>query len=351
MEKLKVGIIGATGIVGQRFVSLLSNHPWFQISSLAASSKSEGKTYSEAVKGRWSMESEIPSEVSSKKIVNVQDYKKISSLVDFVFCAVNMKKEDLQNLEYNYAKNECPVISNNSAHRWTEDVPIVIPEINCDHINIINSQKKRLGTKKGFIVSKPNCSLQCFLPVIYPLPSVESVIVSTYQAISGAGKTFSQFPEIVDNIIPYIEGEEFKTDNEPLKILGHIEGDKIVNAKSPRIISNCVRVPVSNGHMASVFLQFKENISCEKIIELWETFNPLNLPSSPKKFINYFPDLNRPQVKLERDIYNGMGISVGHLSKYSDNEIKFVCVSNNTIRGAAGGAILCAELLYSRGYI
>lgn len=350
MSKLRVGIIGATGMVGQRFISLLQRHKWFKVEVVAASAKSEGKTYKEAVSGRWYMKSDIPDEVARKEVLSVFDFEKISSMVDFVFCAVNMPEDDLRKLEYSYAKCECPVVSNNSAHRWTEDVPIVIPEVNAHHIDIIESQKKRLGTKKGFIVAKPNCSLQCFLPLIAPLPEVDFVCVSTYQAISGAGKVFSSFPEIEDNIIPYIKGEEFKTENEPLKVLGHIENGKIVNSTSPKIVSNCIRVPVSDGHTSSVFVRFKNEISCDEIVDIWQNFNPLSLPSSPKKFINYFEQNDRPQVRLDRNIENGMGISVGHLSKFSKNEVKFVSVSHNTIRGAAGGAILCAELLHSRGY-
>ena len=282
--------------------------------------------------------------------MNIFDYEKICSQVDFIFCAINMKEDDVRNLEYEYAKRECLVISNNSAHRWTDDVPIIIPEINHEHIKVIDSQKKRIGTKKGFIVAKPNCSLQCFLPAIYPLSNIESIYVSTYQAISGAGKTFDQFPEIIDNVIPYISGEEFKTNNEPLKILGTIENGKIVNAKFPKIISNCIRVPVSNGHLASVFVNFNEEISCDEIINKWENFNPLRLPSSPKQFIKYFHENDRPQTKLDRNRDNGMGISIGRLSKCDDKQIKFICISHNTIRGAAGGAVLCAELLHSRGY-
>ena len=351
MRKLKVGIIGATGMVGQRFISILSSHPWFDVSVLAASSRSEGKTYKDAVSGRWNMETDIPENISSKKVLNIFDYEKICSQVDFVFCAVNLNEDDVRNLEYEYAKHECPVVSNNSAHRWTDDVPIIIPEINHEHIKIIEKQKKRIGTKRGFIVAKPNCSLQCFLPTIYPLKDIiESVYVSTYQAISGAGKTFNQFPEIIDNVIPYISGEEFKTDNEPLKILGTINGERIVNYNRIKIFSNCIRVPVSNGHLASVFVKFSKDISCDEIVNKWNEFNSLNLPSSPKQFIKYFFYFFRPQTKLDRDRDNGMGISVGRLSKCDDNHVKFVCLSHNTIRGAAGGAILCAELLHFHGY-
>lgn len=341
-------------MVGQRFVQILENHPWFEIEVLAASERSEGKTYEEAVAKKWSMESPIPKNLSSKMVMNsIKDCQKICSTVDFVFCAVNMNKNEIKNLEDTYARNECPVVSNNSAHRWTPDVPVVIPEVNADHIKIINSQKKRLKTKKGFVAAKPNCSLQCFLPAIYPLIrfGIDSVIVSTYQAISGAGKTFEQFPEIIDNVIPYIAGEEQKTETEPLKILGKVGKDEIINAYGPKIVANCIRVPVSNGHLASIFVEFKNDVYTDAIIKTWEDFNPLNLPNSPKKLLNYFYDNDRPQVKLDRNIENGMGISIGRLDKYSNNKVKFVCISHNTVRGAAGGAILFAELLYKNGYL
>ena len=354
MRKLKVGIIGATGMVGQRFVQILKNHPWFKVEVVAASEKSAGKSYSEAIEGRWVMDTPVPEEISSKIVMDsVKDCKKICSLVDFVFCAINMKKEQIQELEYMYSKNECPVISNNSAHRWTEDVPILIPEINPEHVKVIDIQKKRLGTKKGFIATKPNCSLQCFVHAIYPLMEfgIKSVILSTYQAISGAGKTFESFPEINDNIIPYIGGEERKTETEPLKIFGKVGEKGIINSDIPKISANCIRVPTSDGHMASVFVEFEKKISKDEIIEIWENFNPISLPSSPKKLIKYFHENDRPQIKLDRNRDHGMGISIGRLSEYNGNKFKFVCVSHNTIRGAAGGAVLFAELLYEKGYL
>ncbi|MBR0183837.1 MAG: aspartate-semialdehyde dehydrogenase [Clostridia bacterium] len=354
MKKLKVGIIGATGMVGQRFVQILENHPWFEVKALAASSRSKGKRYIDAVKEKWCMTTEIPKKFENLILMDSSsDCEKICSMVDFIFCAVNIKKEDVINLENMYAKNECPVISNNSAHRWTLDVPLVIPEVNPEHINVIEIQKKRLNTKKGFIAVKPNCSLQCFLPVLYPIKKfgIKSIIVSTYQAISGAGKTFENFPEIVDNVIPYIDGEEQKTELEPLKILGKVGKNSILNAETPKIISNCIRVPISNGHLASVFAEFENDVSTDEIINIWENFNPINLPSSPKKLIKYFYENNRPQIKLDRNRDNGMGFNVGRLTKYDKNKIKFVCSSHNTIRGAAGGAILLAELLYKEKYL
>lgn len=352
MKKLKVGIIGATGMVGQRFIQLLENHPWFDVEILAASSRSKGKSYEEAVK--WKMDSNIPENIKSKIIMDsVSDCEEICSSVDFVFCAVNMEKDQLQKLEYLYAQNECPVVSNNSAHRWTPDVPIVIPEVNPDHIKIIDQQRKRLGTNKGFISAKPNCSIQCFVPPLFPLLKfgIDSIIVSTYQAISGAGKTFDDFPEIEDNIIPYISGEDEKTETEPLKILGSLGPEGIIPNGSIRIVANCVRVPVSDGHLASVFVKFRDEVSEDVILDIWNNFNPLTLPSSPKQLIKYFYENDRPQVKLDRNLENGMGFNVGRLKKISKNEIKFVCMSHNTIRGAAGGAILFSELLYERGYL
>ena len=354
MKKLKVGIIGATGMVGQRFVQLLENHPWFEIKALAASEKSKGKTYKEAVRNRWKMNTPIPEFLENEILLGcVSDCKKICQSVDFVFCALNMEKNELKELEYTYAKNDCPVISNNSAHRWTEDVPILIPEINPEHIKIIDIQRKRLKTKKGFIATKPNCSLQCFLPAIFPLMKfgIKSVIVSTYQAISGSGKTFAEFPEIEDNIIPYISGEEEKTENEPFKILGYLDDDKIVTCKKFDITSSCVRVPVSDGHLASVFVEFEKEVSENEIIDIWENFNPIKLPSSPKKLIKYFSKSDRPQTRLDRNRDNGMGFNIGRLQKYEKNKIKFICMSHNTIRGAAGGAILFSELLYDKGYL
>ena len=354
MKKLKVGIIGATGMVGQRFVQILENHPWFEIKILAASERSKNKTYVEAVKEKWCLETKIPEKIKNIILMDsIHDYKKICSSVDFVFCAVNIKKEDVINLENMYAQNECPVISNNSAHRWTPDVPLIIPEINPEHTEIIKIQKKRLKTKKGFIAVKPNCSLQCFLPVLFPLKKfgLKFIIISTYQAISGAGKIFKNFPEIIDNIIPYINGEEEKTELEPLKILGKIGENSIINSDKPKIISNCIRVPTSNGHLASVFVEFENNIFTDEIINIWENFNPIKLPSSPKNLIKYYYEQDRPQVKLDRNRDNGMGFNVGRLIKYDKNKIKFICSSHNTIRGAAGGAVLLAELLCQKKYL
>jgi len=354
LRKLSVGIVGATGTVGQRLVKFLENHPWFEVKVLAASENSKGKTYEDSVKNRWKMDTPIPEGLRNTIVLDsISDCKEICSSVDFVFCAVNMEKGKLQELEYEYARNECPVVSSNSAHRWTLDVPMLIPEVNPDHVKIIDVQKKRLGTKKGFIATKPNCSLQCFVPVIFPLMkfNIKSVIVSTYQAISGAGKVFSEFPEIQDNVIPNIPGEEEKTEKEPLKILGSVGDKGIINLNSINIMSSCVRVPVSNGHLASVFVEFKNKIFENEIIDIWNEFNPIVLPSSPKKLIKYFDESDRPQPRLDRNRENGMGFNVGCLEKHGENKIKFVCMSNNTVRGAAGGAVLFAELLYKKGYL
>lgn len=359
MKKVyNVGIIGATGMVGQRFITLLENHPFFKVKVLAASSNSKGLKYSDAVEGRWKMKGEIPSSVKDLVVLDaMEDANLIASSVDFVFCAVNMAKEDIKNLEYKYAKLECPVVSNNSAHRSTEDVPMIIPEINASHIEIINSQKKRLGTKRGFIAVKSNCSLQSYVPLLAPLRcfGIEEVFCSTYQAISGAGKTFDTFPEIVDNCIPFIKGEEEKSEKEPLKIFGTIENDKIVDANDIKISAQCVRVAVSDGHLATVFVKFKNKPTKEEIIDKWENYKTaiegLGLPSAPSKFITYFKEDDRPQSKLDRDLYNGMGISVGRLREDNIFDYKFVGLSHNTIRGAAGGAILLAELLAKKGYL
>ncbi len=359
MKKVyNVGIIGATGMVGQRFITLLENHPFFKVKVLAASSNSKGLKYSDAVEGRWKMKGEIPSSVKDLVVLDaMEDANLIASTVDFVFCAVNMAKEDIKNLEYKYAKLECPVVSNNSAHRSTEDVPMIIPEINASHIEIINSQKERLGTKRGFIAVKSNCSLQSYVPLLAPLRcfGIEEVFCSTYQAISGAGKTFDTFPEIVDNCIPFIKGEEEKSEKEPLKIFGTIENDKIIDANDIKISAQCVRVAVSDGHLATVFVKFKNKPAKEEIIEEWENYKTaidgLDLPSAPSKFITYFKEDDRPQSKLDRDLYNGMGISVGRLREDNIFDYKFVGLSHNTIRGAAGGAILLAELLAKKGYL
>jgi aspartate-semialdehyde dehydrogenase len=353
-KKLSVAILGATGLVGQRFVQILENHPWFKIKILAASSRSAGKTYKEALKDKWIFKTQIPKEISKEIILDsVANAEKIASEVDFVFCAVNMEKEEIKELEYKYAGLECPVISNNSAHRVTSDVPMIIPEINPEHSEIIKSQRKRLGTKRGFIAVKPNCSIQCFMPALHPLKEfgIESIVVCTYQAISGAGKTFSDFPEIIDNVIPFIKGEEEKTENEPLKIWGTINNNKIINSSNPIISAHCARVPVSDGHMASVFVKFNKKIELAKIIEKWQNFTARGLPSSPENIVTYFEDQKRPQTVLDRGLCGGMGISVGRLRRCSIFDVKFVCVSHNTIRGAAGGSVLLAELLCNLGYI
>lgn len=357
MKKYKVGIIGATGMVGQRFALLLEKHPWFEVTALAASARSAGKTYKEAVANRWAMPGEVPVSMADMVIMDAAEVEKVASLVDFVFCAVDMKKEEIKALEEAYAKAECPVMSNNSAHRATEDVPMIIPEINADHAKIIPSQRKRLGTKKGFIAVKSNCSLQSYVPAVHPLMDlgVTKVLACTYQAISGAGKTFASWPEMVDNIIPYIGGEEEKSEQEPMKIWGQIEGDKIVNAQSPSLTSQCIRVPISDGHTAAVFVSFDQKASMEEIINKWENYKgraqELGLPSAPKQFVHYFKEADRPQIKSERNLENGMAISVGRLREDSQYTIKFVCMSHNTLRGAAGGAVLMAELLCAEGYL
>ena len=357
MEKLKVGIIGATGMVGQRFVTLLQDHPYFEIAALVASPRSAGKTYEEAVGPRWKMTVDMPASVKDTVVLSAEDVETVASLVDFVFCAVDMKKDEIRALEERYARAEVPVVSNNSAHRWTEDVPMVIPEVNPSHIEIIAAQRKRLGTKRGFIAVKPNCSIQSYVPVLTPLlkyrPKV--VVATTYQAISGAGKTFREWPEMLDNIIPFIGGEEEKSEQEPLRIWGHIEGDKIVKAEAPVITTQCIRVPVSDGHTAAVFVSFEEKPTKEEILEAWKNYRgraqELALPSAPEQFITYFEEDNRPQAKLDRDLYGGMGISVGRLREDAVYDYKFVGLSHNTLRGAAGGAVLIAELLYREGYI
>ncbi len=357
-QKYKVGIIGATGMVGQRFITLTDNHPWFETVVLAASSRSAGKTYAEAVGNRWAMESEMPAWAKDMVVMDAEaDVEKIAAKVDFVFCAVDMKKEEIKALEDRYAKAECPVVSNNSAHRWTPDVPMVVPEINADHIKVIEAQRKRLGTKRGFVAVKSNCSLQSYVPALHPLLKygVEKALVCTYQAISGAGKTFETWPEMVDNVIPYIGGEEEKSEQEPLKLWGHVDGDHIANAEGPAITAQCLRVPVSNGHMAACFMSFKEKPSMEQIKADWAAFSgraqELNLPSAPKQFLHYFEEDNRPQTKLDRNLENGMAVSIGRLRPDTQYDYKFVCLSHNTLRGAAGGAVLLAELLCAEGYI
>ena len=357
MKKYKVGIIGATGMVGQRFTLLLENHPWFEVTVLAASKRSAGKTYGETVEGRWHMTAPLPEKYKDMVIVDAENVEEVASQVDFCFCAVNMKKDEIRDLEDRYAKAECPIVSNNSAHRFTDDVPMVIPEINADHIKIIDAQRKRLGTKRGFVAVKSNCSLQSYVPAIHPLKAigVDKVLACTYQAISGAGKTFKTWPEMVDNVIPYIGGEEEKSEKEPLRIWGKIEGDKIVPATSPVITCQCIRVPVLNGHTAAVFVKFRKKPTKEQLIEKLTSFSGepqrLGLPSAPKQFIQYLEEDNRPQVALDVDFENGMGISVGRLREDTVYDFKFVGLSHNTLRGAAGGALLCAELLKAQGYI
>lgn len=358
MKKYAVGVVGATGMVGQRFVTLLENHPWFQLTVVAASSRSAGKTYEEAVGARWAMTSPMPEEAKSLVVLDAQsEMEKIASTVDFIFCAVDMKKEDIRALEEAYAKLECPVISNNSAHRWTSDVPMVIPEVNPEHLKVIPAQQARLGTKRGFIAVKSNCSIQSYAPALHPLRSfgLEKVLVCTYQAISGAGKTFSTWPEMVDNVIPYIGGEEEKSEKEPLKVWGAVEQGQIVPALSPSITAQCLRVPVSDGHTAAVFVSFEKKPTEDEIKDLWKNFRgraqELALPSAPKQFLRYFEEDNRPQAKLDRDLEGGMAITLGRLRPDTQYDYKFVGLSHNTLRGAAGGGVLLAELLCAEGYI
>ena len=357
MEKFRVGIIGATGMVGQRFVLLTANHPWFTPVVLAASTHSAGKTYAQALGEKWHMADPIPESVKSMIVMDAEaDAEEIAKQVDFVFCAVNMKKDEIKALEERYAKLECPVVSNNSAHRHTPDVPMVVPEINADHIRIIDAQRRRLGTQRGFIAVKSNCSLQSYVPALHPLMKygIEKALVCTYQAISGAGKTFDRMPEIVDNVIPYIGGEEEKSEREPLKLWGHIEGDHIVNAEKPTITAQCFRVPVSDGHTAAVFVSFDKKPTKEQMLEAWANFRgpaqELNLPSAPKQFLHYFTEPDRPQPKLDRNTENGMAVCIGRLREDTLFDYKFACMSHNTLRGAAGGAVLLAELLAAKGY-
>lgn len=355
--KLKVGIVGGTGMVGQRFVTLLANHPWFEVTTIAASKNSAGKTYEESVRNRWKLASPIPEGVKNIVIKDAAGVNEVADQVDFVFCAVDMKKDEIRALEEAYAKTGTPVVSNNSAHRWTPDVPMVVPEINPEHIGIIEAQRKRLGTKTGFIAVKPNCSIQSYVPALHPLLSFEptKVLACTYQAISGAGKTFADLPEMIDNVIPYIGGEEEKSEQEPLKIWGSIKDGAIVKAASPVITTQCIRVPVTDGHLAAVFVSFRNKPSKDEILSLWRSFKgrpqELGLPSAPEQFITYFEDDNRPQTKLDRDIGNGMGITAGRLREDTLFDYKFVSLSHNTLRGAAGGGVLTAELLKAEGYI
>ena len=360
MQQYRVGIIGCTGMVGQRFVTLMEGHPWFKLTAVAASARSAGKTYKEAVSARWAMATPIPQEAKDLVILDAEaDAEKLAAMVDFVFCAVDMKKEDIRALEEKYAKLECPVVSNNSAHRWTEDVPMVVPEINADHIRLIDQQRKRLGTKRGFVAVKSNCSLQSYVPALHPLLKygLDKALVCTYQAISGAGKTFERWPEMVDNCIPYIGGEEEKSEKEPMKLWGHIEDGKLVLADGPSITAQCFRVACSDGHMAACFMSFKEGCkpTMEQIKADWAAFSgraqELKLPSAPKQFLHYFEEADRPQTKLDRMLENGMAVSIGRLRPDTQYDYKFVCLSHNTLRGAAGGAVLLAELLCAEGYI
>ena len=358
-EKLKVGILGGTGMVGQRFISLLENHPWFEVTTIAASPRSAGKRYEDAIGDRWKMTTPMPEAVKDIVVMNVNEVDKVASEVDFVFSAVDMSKDEIKAIEEAYAKTETPVVSNNSAHRWTPDVPMVVPEINPQHMDVIKYQKKRLGTTRGLIAVKPNCSIQSYAPVLTAWKEFEpyEVVATTYQAISGAGKTFKDWPEMVENIIPYIVGEEEKSEKEPLRLWGEIDEEKgeIVPATSPVITCQCIRVPVLNGHTAAVFVKFRKNPTKEQLIEKLEQFSgvpqELNLPSAPKQFIRYMQEDNRPQVQLDVDYENGMGINVGRLREDSVYDWKFVGLSHNTVRGAAGGAVLCAELLKAQGYI
>ena len=360
MREYRVGVIGCTGMVGQRFVTLLEGHPWFRLTAVAASARSAGKTYEEAVAGRWAMEGAVPQEAKKLMVLDAQaDAEKLAAQVDFVFCAVDMKKEDIRALEDRYARLECPVVSNNSAHRWTEDVPMVVPEINPEHIRLIDAQRKRLGTKRGFVAVKSNCSLQSYVPALHPLRKygLERVLVCTYQAISGAGKTFERWPEMVDNCIPYIGGEEEKSEREPMKLWGTVEDGKLVLAESPAITAQCFRVACTDGHMAACFMKFKDGCkpSIEQIKADWANFSgraqELELPSAPKQFLHYFEEADRPQTKLDRMIENGMAVSIGRLREDSQYDYKFAALSHNTLRGAAGGAVLLAELLCAEGYI
>ena len=359
MKKYKVAVVGATGMVGQRYVLLIATHPWFELAVIAASSRSAGKTYGEALGGRWAMSEPIPKCALNMTVKNAStDIDEISSCVDFIFCAVDMRKQDIIDLEEAYAKRECPVISNNSANRYTPDVPMIIPEINPEHAKIIDFQRKRLGTKRGFIATKSNCSIQSYVPALHPLRAefgIKNILACTYQAISGAGKTFGRWPEMLDNCIPYIGGEEEKSESEPLKIWGKIDNGVINFAEKPNITTQCLRVPCSDGHMAAVYVSFDKKPSKEEIISRWYSFagkaQELNLPTAPKQFLHYFTEDDRPQTKLDRNLEKGMAVSIGRLREDSQYDYKFVCLSHNTLRGAAGGAVELAELLCSEGYI
>lgn len=359
MKKYKVGVIGGTGMVGQRYILLIAEHPWFELTVIAASPRSAGKPYADAVAGRWAMTAPIPEVAKKIVVMDAQaDMKKIADQVDFIFCAVDMKKDEIVAMEEAYAKLECPVVSNNSANRWTPDVPMVIPELNPEHIHVIAAQRKRLGTKRGFITAKSNCSIQSYVPALSPLREefgLKAVLACTYQAISGAGKTFERWPEMVDNCIPYIKGEEEKSEQEPLKVWGKIENGVIVKAQKPDVTAQCLRVACSDGHMAAVFARFDKKPAKEEILNRWANFKgraqELNLPSAPKQFIHYFEEPDRPQTKFDRMLENGMAVSVGRLREDTQYDYKFVCLSHNTLRGAAGGAVELAELLCAEGYI
>lgn len=356
-KKLRVGVLGATGMVGQRFIALLENHPWYQVVAVAASPRSAGKTYEEAVGGRWKMATPMPEAVKKLVVMNVNEVEAVAACVDFVFSAVDMSKDEIKAIEEAYARTETPVVSNNSAHRWTPDVPMVVPEINPEHFQVIEFQRRRLGTKRGFIAVKPNCSIQSYAPVLTAWKGFEpyEVVATTYQAISGAGKTFQDWPEMVENIIPYIGGEEEKSEQEPLRLWGEIRDGVIVKAAEPVITCQCIRVPVLNGHTAAVFVKFRKKPSKEELIARMVEFKglpqELALPSAPRQFIQYLEEDNRPQVRADVDFENGMGISVGRLREDTVYDYKFVGLSHNTVRGAAGGAVLCAELLTAQGYI
>ena len=353
---MKVGIIGATGMVGQRFITLLAEHPYFEITALIASPRSAGKRYAEVVEGRWKLKEACPSWVGDMVVISSDEVDTVKGLVDFVFCAVNMPKADTLALEEKYARADIPVVSNNSANRWTPDVPMVIPEINDAHLEVIAAQRARLGTKRGFIAVKPNCSIQSYVPALTPLMKwgIKEIVVTTYQAISGAGKTFNEWPEMIDNLIPYIGGEEEKSEREPMRVWGEVKGGEIVPAAEPKITAQCLRVPVTDGHMAAVFVKFENKPTKEEILKAWAEFRgkpqELALPHAPEQFITYFEEDNRPQAALDRDIYGGMGVTVGRLREDVIYDYKFVGLSHNTLRGAAGGAVLIAELLYREGY-
>lgn len=358
MKAYKVGVIGATGMVGQRFVSLMQDHPWFTLTVVAASPRSAGKGYGELMAGRWMLDTPLPDCAKDLVVMDASaDAEKIAGMVDFVFSAVDMKKDEIQALEERYAKLECPVVSNNSAHRWTPDVPMVVPELNPEHILVIDSQRKRLGTKRGFIAVKSNCSLQSYVPALHPLRDfgIDKVLVCTYQAISGAGKNFDTWPEMLDNVIPYIGGEEEKSEREPMKLWGKVENGVIVNAQEPAITAQCLRVPVTNGHMAAVFVSFRKKPEKEEILRRWQAFRgrpqELELPMAPKQFLHCFAEDDMPQTRLHRELEKGMAVSIGRLREDSQYDYKFVCLSHNTLRGAAGGAVLLAELLCAENYI